>query len=217
MVKRKIIFCSESRGLTQYPAKPPEKYSIDGEAIMSLFKNNMMALRSESVEMEAIGFVGKENFMEKVPNFVRNKFAEFRSRSQEIEIFLIALRDADTNDGKKISSLRRKLTEKIKKLVDEQEFKRVRIMFAVQAIEAWILADEKKLNEYLKVTNIKHENEPEKIGNPKLIIQNHFERCGRKYTSQELLPLLQAESLLRGKHFRELYTCVQQITEASVQ
>jgi len=167
MVKRKIILCSESRGLMQSPIKPPEKYSIDGEAISGLLKNNIAALETESLEIEAIGFNGKDAFMEKVPTFVKNKFAEFRHRSQEVEVFIIALRDSDTSDGKKIAGLRQKLINKIKKLIGEREFQRVHIMFAVQTIEAWILADEKELNKYLEVTNkAKRESEPEKIDNP---------------------------------------------------
>jgi hypothetical protein len=38
------------------------------------------------------------------------------------------LRDSDTNDGKKIASIRRKLADKIKKLIQEQEFGRVHIL-----------------------------------------------------------------------------------------
>ncbi len=91
MVKRKIILCSESRGLIQLPIKPPEKYSIDGEAIIGLLKNNIAALDTESFAIEAIGFNVKDAFMEKVPNFVKNKFAEFRHRSQQVEVFIIAL------------------------------------------------------------------------------------------------------------------------------
>jgi hypothetical protein len=219
MVKRKVILCSESRGLIQSPIKPPEKYSIDGEAIIGLLKNNIAALKAESFEIEAIGFNGKAAFMEKVPTFVKNKFAEFRHRSHEVEIFIIALRDSDTSDGKKIAGFRQKLTNKIRKLIGEQEFKRVYIMFAVQAIEAWILADEQKLNEYLKVTNkAKHLNEPEKVDDPKQAGQNFFQQYGRKYAPQELLnllPQLRVSELLRCKHFKEFYACVQKIVEAS--
>lgn len=215
MVKRKIILCSESQGLAQSQIKPPEKYSIDGEAVMGLLKNNIAALRDELVEMEAVGFNGKDQFMEKAPSFVKNKFAEFRHRSQEFEIFVIALRDADTSDGKKISGIRRKLNEKVKKLIGEQEFQRMHVTFAVQAIEAWLLADEKKLNEYLGFTNkVKRENEPEKIEKPKVVVQNLFEQCGRKYNPQELLrllPQLRLAELLRCKYFKEFYNCVQTI------
>lgn len=219
MVKRKIILCSESRGRAQAPIKPPEKYSIDGEAIIGLLKNNIAVLETEFLEIEAIGFNGKAVFMEKVPAFVKNKFAEYRHRSQEIEVFIIALRDSDTSDGKKIAGLRQKLTNNIKKLIDdEQEFKRVHIIFAVQAIEAWLLADEQKLNEYLEVTNkVKHSNEPEKINNPKQVVQNFFQECGRNYAPQELLtlfPRLQISELQRCKHFNEFFNCVQKIVEA---
>jgi hypothetical protein len=90
------------------------------------------------------------------------------------------LRDSDTNDGKKIASIRRKLADKIKKLIQEQKSGRVHILFAVQAIEAWVLAEAQKLNEYLGVTNkVKHINEPEKIDNPKQVVQNLFQQCGR--------------------------------------
>lgn len=220
MVKRKIILCFESRGLIQSPIKPPEKYSIDGEAIIGLLKSNIAALETESLEIEAIGFNGKDAFMERVPTFVKNKFAEFRHRSQEIEVFIIALRDSDTSDGKKIAGLRQKLTNKIKKLIGEQEFQRVHIMFAVQAIEAWILSDEKELNKYLEVTNkAKRESEPEKIDNPKQIVKNFFEHCGRQYNPQELLqllPRLQVSELSRCKHFKEFYACVQKVVETVV-
>lgn len=219
MVKRKIFLCSESLGLAQLPGQPPQKYSADGEAIIDLLKNNMEALREGVVEIEAIGFGGKSKFMEKVPNFVKNKFAEYRLRHDEVEIFVIALRDADTDDGKKISGIRRKLADKIKKLIQEQEFGRVHIMFAVQAIEAWILADEQKLNEYLRVTNkAKRINEPEKVDNPKLAGKNFFEQFGGEYTPQKLLDLLsrlRISELLRCKHFKEFYTCVQKIVEVS--
>lgn len=219
MVKRKIVICSESLRLSKAPTTQNEKYSIDGEAVIGLLKTNVEALRTGLAGIEAAGFGGKDEFMSDVPYFVLSKFAEYRHRSNEFELFIIALRDSDTNDSKKISGIRRKLADKIKKLIGVQEFNRVHIMFAVQAIEAWVLADEQKLNEYLKVTNkAKHINEPEKIDNPKQVVQNFFQQCGRKYTPQELLnlfPQLRILELLRCKHFKEFYACVQKIVEAS--
>ncbi len=49
----------------------------------------------------------------------------------------------------KIAGFRRQLGNQICKAIRNQEFDRVHILFAVQAIEAWILADEHKVNEYL--------------------------------------------------------------------
>jgi len=167
MVNRKIVICSESLRLPRVATSPDEKFSIDSEAIIGLLKNNIEALQAGSIGIEAAGFGGKDEFMKEVPFFVLSKFAEYRHRNQAIEIFIIAVRDADTSDGKKISGIRRKLADKIRKLIGAQEFNRVHIMFAVQAIEAWILADEQKLNEYLGVTNkVKHINEPEKSSIP---------------------------------------------------
>ncbi len=93
-------------------------------------------------------------------------------------------------------------------------------MFAVQTIEAWILADEKELNKYLGVTNkAKRESEPEKIDNPKQIVKNFFNHCGRHYNPPQdllqLLPRLQVAELLRCKHFKEFYQCVKKIVEVS--
>jgi len=219
MVNRKIVICSESLRLPRVAASPDEKFSIDSEAIIGLLKNNIEALQAGSIGIEAAGFGGKDEFMKEVPFFVLSKFAEYRHRNQAIEIFIIAIRDADTSDGKKISGIRRKLTDKIRKLIGAQEFNRVHIMFAVQAIEAWILADEQKLNEYLGVTNkVKHINVPEKIEHPKQAVQNLFVQCGRKYSPQQLqdlLPQLQVSELRRCKHFNELYTCVQKIVEGA--
>ncbi len=112
--------------------------------------------------------------------------------------------------------MRRQLIDKIKKLsIKRNEIQCVHIMFAVQAIDAWLLADEQKLNEHLGVTNkIKHENEPEKIKHPKQILQNLFAQCGKKYTPQQLidlLPQLRVTELLRCKHFKELYECIEKI------
>jgi hypothetical protein len=148
MVKRKIILCSESLRIAEASATSIEKYSYDGSNI-ELLKNNIEALRIGEVEIEPVGFGGKDQFMNDLPLVAKNRFAEYRHRTNEVELFIIALRDSDTIDGKKIAGIRRKLVDKIKKLIREQEFGRVRIMFAVQAIEAWILADEQKLNDYL--------------------------------------------------------------------
>jgi hypothetical protein len=220
MVKRRIIFCSESLRVPTGPTKPDQQYSIDAQAIIELLKNNFPVLREDLVETEPRGFKGKDDFMKKVPTLVKNTFETFRHRLHELEIFIIALRDTDTKDGKKISAIRRKLADKIKKLISEQEFQRVHIMFAVQAIEAWVLADVQKLNEYLGVTNkAKHENEPEKIEKPKQKVQNLFMECGKQYTPQallDLLPHLRVLELLRCKHFKELYDCVQKIVETAV-
>lgn len=222
MVKRKIILCSESQKVVQSPLKPPEKYSIDGEAIVNLLKNNIAALRAGAVEIEPIGFNGKDEFMKRVPNFVKNKFAEYRekpSKLDKIEVFVIALTDADTAVGQKIAGLRQKLSNQIKKLIPQAEFRRVYFMFAVQAIEAWLLADERKLNEYLGEANkIKRENDPEKIDNPKQRIESIFRECGRQYETQDrlsLLPQLRISELQRCKHFNEFYNCITTIVNAS--
>lgn len=220
MVKRRIILCSESLRVATGHPKPEPQYSIDAQAIIGLLKNNFQTLKNEQVEIEPRGFKGKDDFMKKVPALVKDTFETFRYRRHEFEIFFIALRDTDTNDGRKIAGIRRKLAEKIKKLIGAQEFQRVHIMFAVQAIEAWVLADEQKLNEYLGVTNkAKHENEPEKIPNPKQIVQNLFAQCDLEYTPQQLLdllPQLQVSELLRCKHFKEFYACVQNIVDGVV-
>lgn len=219
MVKRKIILCSESLRIVKPIAQQPEQYSYDGKAIIGLLKNEIEALRIGKVDIQPIGFEGKDQFMKELPLVVRNTFEQYRHGNSQIELFIIALRDSDTNDGKKISGFRRKLVDKIKKLISEQEFNRVHIMFAVQAIEAWILADENALNKYLGVTNkVKHINEPEKVENPKQVVQNFFQQFGRKYTPQELLnllPQLRVSELLRCEHFNKLYTCVKEIVEAS--
>jgi len=212
MVKRKITLCSESLRFGRGSRNPYVKYSYDGEAIIELLKKHIETLKNEQVAIEAIGFGGKEQFMQKIPRFVKDELAEYRHRGGEIEVFIIVLRDSDTNDSRKISALRRKLTDGIKKFIGERKLQRVYVMFAVQAIEAWILADEQKLNEYLGVTNkAKHENAPEKIENPKQIVQNLFKQCGREYTPQELrdlLPQLQVSELSRCKHFQAFYDCV---------
>jgi hypothetical protein len=182
-----------------------------------LLKNSLVTLQSDQVGIEAVGFGGKDEFMKAVSYFVLSKFAEYRHLSNGVELFIIALRDSDTYDGKRISALRRKLVDKIKKLIGEQEFQRVHVMFAVQAIETWLLADEQKLNECLGVTNkVKHENEPEKIDNPKLVVQNLFVQYGRRYTPLQLLdllPQLRVAELRRCKHFKEFYDCVRTIAE----
>jgi len=214
MVMRKIILCSESLRLPK-SSTPTEKFSIDGEAIRNLLKNNLKALSTELVEIEAIGFGGRSEFMTKLPFFVMSKFAEYHHLRADIRIFIVALRDSDTGKAKKVSDIYHKLTDKIKKMITEQEFKRVHVIFAVQAIEAWILADEQKLNEYLNVTNkAKHENDPEAIPKPKQVVRNLFKQCDRKYTPQallQLLPQLRIAELLRCKHFKELYDCVENI------
>ncbi|GEM_PF-5197856 len=219
MVKRKITLCSESLRFGKGSRNPYENYSYDGEAIIELLKKHIEALKNEQVAIEAIGFGGKEQFMQNLPKFVKDELAEYRHRGGEIEVFIIALRDSDTNDSRKISALSRKLTDKIKKLIGEQKSQRIYVMFAVQAIEAWILADEQKLNEYLGVTNkAKHENAPEKIENPKQIVQNLFVQCGRKYTPQELrdlLPQLRVSELSRCRHFQAFYDCVLQIADVT--
>ncbi|MGH7491298.1 MAG: hypothetical protein ACREOO_02760, partial [bacterium] len=53
----------------------------------------------------------------------------------------------------------------------------------------------------------KHENEPEKIKNPKQAVRNLFEQCHKRYTSQHtliLLPQLRIQALLCCRHFKEL-------------
>jgi len=215
MVKRKIIICSESLRLPQSSPASVEKFSIDGEAIIGLLKSNLKTLNTKLVEIEAVGFGGKAEFMAELPFFVMSKFAEYRHVSEGLRIFILALRDSDTNNTNKVSGIRRKLADKIKKMIKEHEFNRVHILFAVQAIEAWILADEQKVNEYLGVTNkIKHVNDPETIDDPKQVVNNIFRECGRKYTSRELLrllPQLRVTELLRCKHFKELCDCVENI------
>lgn len=216
MVKRKIILCSESLRLERKPPRPDEKLSVDGRAIIGLLKNHVEALRTGRVEIEAIGFGGKTKFMKDVPFFVENKFAEYRRHAGAVEIFIIALRDADTSDSKKISEIRNQLKDKIRKLISPNAFKRVHVNFAVQAIEAWVLADEKRLNEYLKVSNkVKHENAPETLKNPKPKLANYFVSClEREYNTDDLLhllPTLHLDALLRCAHFKEFYACVENI------
>jgi hypothetical protein len=222
MVKRKIILCCESLRIAKTSPTLPEKYSYDAEAIIELLKNNFEALQNGKIEIEPVGFGGKDQFMKEVPLVVKNRFAEYRYQSHEVEIFIIAVRDSDTNNSGKIAGWHRQLVNKIKKVIKENECNRVHIMFAVQAIEAWILADEKKLNEYLGVQNkAKHENDPEEIDNPKQIVTKLFAQYHRekKYTPQQLLdllPQLSISELLRCKHFKKLYDCVQEIVaEAS--
>jgi hypothetical protein len=219
MVKRRITLCSESLRIGKGSISRYEKYSYDGNAVVGLLKNNIDALKNDQVGIDAIGFGGKDELFKKIPQFVKDKIAEFHNRPDPIETFIIVLRDSDTNDSKKISALRRKISDKIRRVIGERDFARVRISFAVQAIEAWILADELKLNEYLGVTNkVKRHNDPETIKDPKQIVTNLFKECGRTYSPRELLrllPQLRIENLSRCKHFNELYTCVQKITEAS--
>jgi hypothetical protein len=117
MVKRRIILCSESLRVPTGPTKPDQQYSVDAQAIIELLKNNFPALKEDLVETEPRGFKGKDDFMKKVPILVKNTFETFRHRRHEFEIFVIALRDTDTSDGKKISAIRRKLADKIKKLI----------------------------------------------------------------------------------------------------
>jgi len=127
MVKRKIVICSESLRLPKRHSEQDEKYSIDGEAIIDLLKNNLATLQSGQVAIEAVGFGGKDEFMK-----------------------------------------------------------------------------------------VKHENEPEKIDNPKLVVQNLFVQYGRRYSPQQLLdllPQLRVAELRRCKHFKEFYDCVQTIVE----
>jgi len=220
MVTRRIILCSESLRLSHGNVKTFEQYSIDARAVIELLKNNIESLRQGGVEIEPRGFNGKKEFMAKVPTLVRDSFEAFRHRSHEVEIFFVALQDADTNDARKISGIRRSLTTKIRRMIKEQEFNRLHIMFAVQAIEAWILSDEQKLNEYLGMAKAKHFNDPETIENPKQAVRNLFEQAGKKYTPQELLqllPQLRFEELLRCRHFKQLYDCVREIVDGSAE
>jgi len=115
MVRRKIILCSESLRLPQSPAVT-EKFSIDCEAIIGLLKNNLKTLNTNLVEIEAVGFGGRSAFMAELPFFVMSKFAEYRHVSEELRIFILALRDSDTNNTNKVSGIRRKLADKIKKM-----------------------------------------------------------------------------------------------------
>ena len=115
--------------------------------------------------------------------------------------------------------MRRQLVDKIKRVTTVLESGRVHIMFAVQAIEAWILADERMLNKYLGMArSVKHENEPEQIDNPKQVIDNLFAQCGKRYTPAsllELLPQLEVSELLRCRHFKEFYHCVEKIASTA--
>lgn len=220
MVKRKIILCSESLRLERKPPRPDEKFSVDGRAIIGLLKNHVEALQAGRVDIEAIGFGGKSKFMKDVPFFIENKFAEYRRHAGTVEVFIIALRDSDTSEDKKISEIRNQLKHKVQKLISPNELKRVHVNFAVQAIEAWGLADEKGLNEYLKVSNkVKHENAPEAIKNPKAKLANYFVSClKREYSTDDLLhllPTLHLDALLRCAYFKEFYACVENICNAA--
>lgn len=51
----------------------------------------------------------------------------------------------------------------------------------------------------------------------KLVVQNVFVQCGRRYTPLQLLdllPQLRVAELRRCKHFKEFYDCVRSIAEA---
>lgn len=219
MVKRRIILFSESLRLGHTVPQAIEQYSADARAVAQLLKNNITALQQDEIEIEPRGFNGKKEFMAKLPIAVRDSFETFRHRSDEFEIFVVALSDSDTNDKSKITKIRRQLFRKIDHMLSERERARVHVMFAVQAIEAWVLADAQRLNEYLGVSNkAKHENEPEKIENPKQIVKNLFEQSRRKYTPLrllELLPQLRISELQRCKHFNEFYNCITTIVNAS--
>lgn len=186
---------------------------------MELLRNNIEAIKNGLVEVEPRGFNGKDEFMKKLAPLVKNTFESFRHRRDEFEVYFITMRDADTSDSNKIRGLRRQIENKILKKIGEQEFSRVHIMFAVQAIEAWILADDQKLNEYLGAMNkAKRENEPEKLENPKLLLKNLFEQCGMIYTPDHLLnllPSLRVSELLRCKHFKQLYDCIEEICKTA--
>jgi len=220
-VRRKIIICSESLKSSKPTESLLEKYSVDGEAIAGLLSNNVPALRQGEIEIKAVGFNGKAEFMREVPLFVFSKIKEYRHYNQPVQLFIIALRDSDSSESRKIAGMRRQLIEKIKRRkIKKDEFERVHIMFAVQAIEAWVLADEQRLNDYLGVTNkVKHENDPEQIANPKQLVQNLFEQCGQTYEPDHLLnllPQLRILELLRCTHFKELYQCVEKICNAAL-
>lgn len=218
MVKR-IILCSESLRQVNGKAKVSEQYSIDARAVIELLKNNIESLRAGKVEIEPRGFNGKDSFMKKVPILVQDTFEAFRHRSEELEMFFIALRDADTNDNRKITAIRRRLVDQIRNRITEQESDRVHVMFAVQAIEAWMLSDAQRLNEYLGITSkAKHFNDPEAIENPKQLVISLFELVRKKYTPQELLlllPQLGIAEISRCKHFKKLYDCVSKIAGGS--
>lgn len=218
MVKKKIIICSESLREETADSKFEEKYSYDSEAVIRLLKNNIDELGKEIVDTEPIGFGGKEKLFEDFPGFVESKFAEFRYR-KDVEIYIVVIIDADTRDGRKISGKRKQLENKVKKLLSEAEFDRIKIIFAVQAIEAWILAEEKGLNAYLNTPGkVKHENNPEAIEKPKEKLKGHFQKCDRKYTPQdlrELLPKVQISELLRCKHFKEFYEHILEIVKTT--
>ncbi len=219
MVKPKIIICSESRKSVKSPDRFMHKFSADGQALAGLLKNNFTVLQREEIEIEAVGFNGKTAFMRELPLFVFSKFAEYRHRNGDAKLFIIALRDADTDDAGKIAEMRRQIIDKIKKLsLKRSEIQCVHVMFAVQAIEAWLLADDQQLNDHLGVMNkIKHENNPEKIKHPKQILQSLFAQFGKEYTPRQLtglLPQIRVTQLLRRKHFKEFYACIETICNA---
>lgn len=217
MVKRKIILCSESLRLDQQPSRPPEQYSLDAEAIIGLLKNNFEILESGEIEIEAIGFGGKAAFMKEIPKVIRNTFATYRHRVDDTQIFIVAIRDADTSDAEKISNLQERLISKIRKASNPGEFRRVKVVFAVQAIEAWLLADEQTLNNYLGEKNkAKRVNDPETIHKPKEIIHKLFQQSSKKYNAQallDLLPRVNILTLLRCRHFKQLYDRIKSIVE----
>lgn len=219
-MKRKIILCSESLKSSKPAESTLEKYSVDGEAIAGLLSNNVPALQKGEVEIKAVGFNGKTEFMREVPLFVLSKIKEYRQYKQQVQLFIITVRDSDTSESRKIATMRRQLTDKIKRLkIRKDELERVHLMFAVQAIEAWVLADAQRLNDYLGLSNkVKHENDPEMIPNPKQLVKNLFAQCGQTYMPDHLLnllPQLRISELLRCKHFKELYECVEKICNAA--
>ncbi len=219
-MKHKIILCSESLKPSKPKESTLEKYSVDGEAIAGLLGNNILALKERRVEIQAVGFNGRTEFMREVPRFVLNKIKEYRYYAQPVQLFIVAVRDSDSNETKKINATRRQLLDKLKKLrLKKDEFERIHLLFAVQAVEAWLLADEQKLNEYLGVTNkAKHENDPEAIANPKQLVQNLFAQCGQTYIPNHLLnllPELRISELLRCRHFKALYDCIENICSAA--
>jgi len=128
MVKRKIVLFSESLRITPTPRTSNHKFSIDGEAVAALLKKNIKALEGGQVEIEAVGFAGKNEFMEKVANAVKNKFAEFQHR-RDVQVFIITLRDSDTSEGKKIAGLRRQIAEKIRKKIGKEKLKHFKKLY----------------------------------------------------------------------------------------
>ena len=101
MVRRKIVLCTESLRITRAVSQQPEQYSYDGRAVIRLLKNSIDSLRSGAVEIVPVGFEGKNQFMKELPLVVRNTFATYRHLHDSVEVFVIALRDSDTCEGKR--------------------------------------------------------------------------------------------------------------------